>query len=117
MAICGRQMWLLALAEAVGCMQGHHKACILTANQHDSSSDVETFAFLQGEQLDNEHDKRNDGENDREDHKGLHGFEGSCEHTGNRFEKVGLSLGIVHQGPAIHHHNENADVTYHHHNG
>lgn len=81
-------VWLLALAEAVGHRQRYCKACILTANQHDGSSEVETFAFLQGEQLDNEHDKRDDGENDREDHKGLHGFEGSCEHTGKRFVKV-----------------------------
>lgn len=61
--MCGH-VQLLAPAEAGGRTQNSRKACILTANQHDGSGDVETFAFLQGEQLDNEHDKRNDGEND-----------------------------------------------------
>lgn len=64
MAVCGRHVWLLVLAEAVGHTQNHGKVCILTANQHDGTSDVETFAFLQGEQLDNEHNKGDDGEND-----------------------------------------------------
>lgn len=83
-------MWLLVFTEAVGHpgSQGTVRRCILTANQHDSSGHVETFAFFQGEQLDNEQDKRHNGENDREDHKGLHSFEGSCQNTENGLEKV-----------------------------
>lgn len=79
-------MWLVVLAEALGSMQSHCPAHILTANQRDGSSDVETFAFLQGEQLDNECNKSDDRENDWEDHEGLRCFEGSCQQS--RFEKV-----------------------------
>lgn len=79
MAMCGRLMQLLALADAAAGMWSHRKASILTANQHVGSSDVETFAFLQGEQLSNERNKRDDREDDWEDHKGLHGSEGSCK--------------------------------------
>lgn len=46
------------------CVNGDSNQNAHPANQHDGSSDVETFAFLQGEQLDNEHDKCDDGEND-----------------------------------------------------
>lgn len=86
----GDRMWLLVFTEAVGHRQSHVRVCrcILTANQHDGSGHVETFAFFQGEQLDNEQDECHNGENDREDHKGLHGFEGSCQNTKNRWEKV-----------------------------
>lgn len=57
-------MWLVVLAEALGSMQSHCPAHILTTNQRDGSSDVETFAFLQGKQLDNECNKSDDREND-----------------------------------------------------
>lgn len=86
----GDHMWLLVFTESVGRTGSHGTVCrcILTANQHDGSGHVETFAFFQAEQLDNEQDERHNGENDREDHKGLHGFEGSCQNTENRLEKV-----------------------------
>lgn len=48
----------------------------LTANQHGGSSDVEAFPFLQGEELHNEHDQRDKGEDNGQDHEGLHCFHG-----------------------------------------
>lgn len=72
------------------CVNGDSNQNAHPANQHDGSSDVETFAFLQGEQLDNEHDKCDDRENDGEDHKGLHGFEGSLITTADLQPLTGI---------------------------
>lgn len=58
------------------CVNGDSNQNAQPANQRDGSSDVETFAFLQGKQLDNECNKSDDRENDWEDHEGLRCFEG-----------------------------------------
>lgn len=77
------------------CVNGDCNQNAHPANQHDGSGHVETFAFFQGEQLDNEQDERHNGENDREDHKGLHGFEGSLIFIAN----WQLSAGPIAQQP------------------
>ena len=65
---------------------------ILTAQQHSGPREEEAVAFLHGEQLEHEDHKGDDGEDDGQNHEGLHCLEGICGHRAGGVRALGYPV-------------------------